>query len=115
MTMKDSIAKLQNLPEGRKKVVFFIVMGIVVLVALFFGIVLTKKNISTIGRSLKQISFPKIDIPEQKFEVPGANNLNLNKLEEAFKNLDLGNVSEGNNGVLQNTSEDNSEIFNKGF
>lgn len=105
------VGYLQQLPENSRKVIFFSTMALVIFIIGFLGIILTKKNISLVGKSFQGMSIPKIDIPERKL---GENSLDFEKLGEALKAIDLGNVSEGNNGVLQNNSEDNNEI-NTGY
>lgn len=60
------IEKLQQLPEVKKKVIFFTVMVLVVLMMLFVEFILTKRNISKISKSLQSINLPSIEIPHNE-------------------------------------------------
>src|SRR3989338_6628805 len=62
--IRNFILKLQALPEARKKIVFFSVMSVFVLLIGVLGVFFTKGNIKKIGESMGSIDLPKIDIPQ---------------------------------------------------
>jgi len=83
------MTRLQNLPDSKKKVIFFAVMGVIVLVMVFIGLLLTKKGLSNIGQSLKNVNLPKIESPNRN-EVAlnlGINDLDFEKLGKSLENL----------------------------
>lgn len=90
--IRDFVLKLQKLPEIKKKVIFFTVMGVVVLLMLFVEVILTKRNISQISQSLHSINLPSIEIPRNE----GINQVqdflnnpdNQKAIEDAFKGTD---------------------------
>lgn len=57
----DFIVNLQNLPENRKKIVFFAIIGISVLIAGIIQIQITKSNILKLNKSLKSMNLPNIE------------------------------------------------------
>ncbi len=68
MTIKEFIAKLQNLPETKKKIIIFTVVIISALIMGFFWVTSTASKISQLGESLKSVDLPKIDLP--KIDLP---------------------------------------------
>ena len=86
--IKDFITNLQNLPEDKKGIIFFVTIAIVALVAAFFGILLTKNNITLIGESLTRINMPSIEIPTRDVAVDiGVSDLDLQDLATSLENL----------------------------
>jgi|SRR3989344_821354 len=92
---RNFVERLRKLPDIQKKIIFFTIIIISVLILGFFEVMLTKKNIASISHSLKSISIPKLDIPSNNM-APGfdINKLNPNNLEELIQNLNLEDVSE---------------------
>ena len=115
---ENAIEKLQSLPEGKKKVIFFIVMGFIVLIMIFFAVLLTKRNIGMVSRSLGSLSFPKIDTRgSDKSVIPG---FNLNRvtssgLEGVLKEFNMDDTSTGDGAILQNPDYSNTSENDNGF
>lgn len=59
--IKDFAVKLQNLPENQKRIVFFAVIGISILIAGIIQIQITKNNILKLNKSLKSMNLPSIE------------------------------------------------------
>lgn len=70
MNIRKYIKKLQALPEGKKKIIFFTVVVISVLILGFFYIQSTVKNLSKIGESFKSVDLPKLDMPQPDINLP---------------------------------------------
>lgn len=74
------IEKLQNLPDTKKKIILFSVVGVCGLVIGFFQVRSTFKQVETIKKSVQTISFPVINISTE------GNKLGeISKLLEEFK------------------------------
>lgn len=100
--VKNFIIKLRSLPEVQRKFIFFTIMAIIIMIAIFLGTMLTKKNIAQIGESLKSLNFPKMEISKPDFgklEL-GGGNLNSEELMGALESLNFENTSESSNEVL---------------
>src|SRR3989338_2704502 len=68
------VAKLQSLPENKKKIIFFMVMAVAVLGAIIFMLFTVPKNIAKFGQSLESINSAadtiknQIAVPTESFE-----------------------------------------------
>ncbi len=65
--LKNFIVRLRGLSDVKKKIIFFPIMGIAVVGAIFLGIKLTKDNVLEIQKSLKSESFLNI---QSSFKAP---------------------------------------------
>lgn len=99
--VRNFVLNLRNLSENKKRFIFFTVIAIVILVMGFFEIILTKNNIATIGKNLKQVSFPKIDIPAIDSKMPSIDSIDINELENSLQNLNLENTSKSDEEIFQ--------------
>ena len=80
-------------------------MAVFVLVVGFFGVILTKNNISKVSESLKSINLPKIDFDLADFrsDLPNVNFSNVSPGDLGIMLQDdakLGNVTSGESGGL---------------
>ncbi len=66
------LEKLRTLPESKKIMIFFVVMGIAALVAGFVGMRFIMADFNRGKDSIKSVEFPKIDLPQ----IPQQNNPN---------------------------------------
>ena len=84
MNIKESIKKLQELPEVRKKVIFFTIMIISTLIMGAFTVKSTINNLAKIEESVKSVDLSEMGMPKLQIDTPdnGINNININKLEE---------------------------------
>jgi len=55
---KPFIHKVRELPEDQKKAIFFIIMGICVVVMAVFAIWSTKNNMAELSRSVQNVNEP---------------------------------------------------------
>ena len=84
----DFVIKLRALPENQKKIIFFVAIGISIVVIGIYEIILTKNNIAKIGASVSGLEFPKFDMPDTKANMP------------SLSGLDFSNVSQGDQQVI---------------
>ncbi len=86
--IRNFIVKLQALPEAKKKIVFFSVMAIVVLIVGVWGFFATKNNIGKIGESVKNINLPKFDMPQDSgVSMPSVNGSQNQTADSSAKDL----------------------------
>src|SRR3989344_3350709 len=94
--IRNSIVKLQNLPEKQKKIILFAVIVISAMILLFFNIKATKNAILKIGTSVASINLQNIDI--------GASNSNFqtNRLNSQvdMPNIEIDNVTPSQLGAI---------------
>jgi hypothetical protein len=64
VNFKEYITKLQNLPEQKKKIILWVIVGIVAIVMGYFWSKSAAVNFSKIGQELQKIELPKIETPE---------------------------------------------------
>ncbi len=62
--IRNFIEKLQSLPEIRKKIILFSVIGVFAIILGYFWVQSTRGNISKIGQSLTSLDLPKIDLQQ---------------------------------------------------
>lgn len=82
--MMKFIEKLRALPESKKMIIFFGVVGISALLAGFIGMRFILADFAKINDLGKNVNLPQIDLP---------------KID--FPDIDMGNVSESNQGVIK--------------
>lgn len=58
--IKSFFARLQSLPETKKKVIFFTIITIIFLITFVLGIISTKKDLPELMESLKLFNLPKV-------------------------------------------------------
>lgn len=58
---KHFILKLQNLPERKKKIIFFTVMLFIASIMVFFAVISTKYSILRMDESLRTIDFSRVE------------------------------------------------------
>lgn len=56
--------KLQNLPEEKKKAIFFAVIITATIIAVFLGVIFTKNNLERLNQSAQSVNLPSIEMPE---------------------------------------------------
>ena len=64
MDFKGRLTKLQNLPESRKKIILWIIVGVIAVTMGYFWTRGAIKDFSKIGAALGGISMPQIDLSE---------------------------------------------------
>lgn len=61
MNLRPYIEKLQNLPENQKKIILWVIVGILAFIMGFFWVRGAVNNFSKIGQSIGEIKMPNID------------------------------------------------------
>jgi hypothetical protein len=63
MNFKELIVKLQNLPEHSKKIILWIVVGVLALILGYFWIISSLNSLGKVGQNISQIKLPEIQTP----------------------------------------------------
>ena len=104
MKIYQYIKKLQGLSDDKKKIVFFSIMALAILVVGLFGVISTKNGILKIRESAKSINIPKIDFNASDFggDRPALNFNGIKPEDLGIVPGDTGieNVSPGESGNL---------------
>jgi len=79
--IKDFIAKLQVLPEKKRKIIFFTIIIISAIILIFPGIYLTKLHFLKITQSLQSIKVPEINVHANDF------NNSINSIGTTLNNI----------------------------
>jgi hypothetical protein len=80
--IKNFLAKLQNLPDNKKKIILWTIVVIAGVVMGSFWIKGTIKNISKVGDTIQSIKMPEINIPDIPVpDLPNIENQSSPKLE----------------------------------
>lgn len=72
----EKIDKIRKLPENKRKIIFFIIMGIATVLMAGLAVVTTKERLQNMGRSVKNISLPLPqgrDLPQQTEDINPSN------------------------------------------
>ena len=93
--------KIQDLPEKKKKMIFFVTVGIAALIMIVFAVVLTKKNIAIISESLGQVKLPALDIEEREFPGTNIQTEDWENLKNSMEGVNSSNASGENNEAFQ--------------
>jgi len=91
MNFKESITKLQNLPDNQKKIVLWTIVGILAVIMGFFWVRGAISNFSKMGESLGNIEFPQIETSDMP-QMPDLSALqNLDTADwKTYTNADYG-------------------------
>lgn len=116
MKTKEIIAKLQNLPENRKKTILWSVVVILGIIMAFFWINSAINRLSQIGESSMSIDFPPIEMPE----IPDIQGLDNHSAEiNVWPDVDSFNIENksfyakdlGTNKTVKITTSDKTQIY----
>ena len=91
--IKKHINNLRDLPESKKKIILFSVVGISGIFMLFFTVFQTIEGIQKIEQSAQKLEFPNIDVPQMQ----GA----PFTIETDGMHGNLVNVSEGDEAIFE--------------
>ncbi len=78
MNIREYIKKLQDLPESKKKIIFFTIIAVAALIMTLLEVKFTGDSLSKIGNSLQSINLPKINIPDNQANVSNDNAIAIN-------------------------------------
>lgn len=103
--IKDFAIKLQNLPENRKKIIFFAIIGISFLIAGIIQIQITKSNILRLNKSLKSMNLPNIEA--ERLSAPADEDANI-----LDNSQPMNNFTDNEEGFLDQDIQDVQDIPN---
>ena len=90
MAFQESIKKIQKLPEGLRKIIFYFIVAISGLIMLSFWLVSSKNNISMVINSAKPIDLPDFSINNPNIDI----NDTVNALNVVSEENSLGELIE---------------------
>lgn len=61
MDIKKYITKLQNLPDNKKKIILWVIVGVLIVIMGFFWIRSAGERLNKMSESIGQINLPKIE------------------------------------------------------
>lgn len=76
--VSNAIVKLQNLPEKQRKIIFYVIISICVLVMIFLLVLSIGNNIAKVTESGKSIDLPEFNTDDLTM---GANSIDANALQ----------------------------------
>jgi len=84
--LKTFFKKIQNLPEGKRKIIFWLLMVIISLSLIFFYIKNVQKKLKSFKIEESKKEIPKLEMPEIKIPTIGEGE-DLEKLKQQLEEL----------------------------
>lgn len=68
--ISNYLNRLRNLPDNKKKIILWVIVGVLAVVMGFFWIKSAADKLNKLGESANQIKFPQIEIPQTENNKP---------------------------------------------